>query len=99
MKSKRTKAVDISQAVKRKVWERDNQCCILCDNHYAMPNAHYISRAQGGLGIEENIVTLCFGCHFKYDNTVQRKELREKIKDYLQSKYPDWDEKNLIYRK
>lgn len=31
----------------------------MCGSSYAMPNAHYIARAQGGLGIEENIVTLC----------------------------------------
>lgn len=99
MKSKRSKSTDIPMKVKKVVWERDNQCCILCDNHNAMPNAHYISRAQGGLGIEENIVTLCGGCHFKYDNTAQRKEIKESLKDYLKSKYPDWDERNLIYRR
>ena len=50
--SKRSKACDISPKVKKKVWERDNHCCIICGSPYAMPNAHYISRAQGGLGIE-----------------------------------------------
>jgi 5-methylcytosine-specific restriction endonuclease McrA len=98
MKSKRTKAVDISQAVKLKVWERDNQCCVLC-GAIGNPNAHYISRAQSGLGVEQNIVTLCNSCHFKYDNTVLRKEIKELLKDYLKSKYPDWDERNLVYRK
>lgn len=98
MKSKRTKAVDISQAVKWKVWDRDNQCCVLC-GAIGNPNAHYISRSQGGLGIEQNIVTLCNGCHFRYDNTAQRKEIKELLKDYLKSKYPDWDERNLIYRR
>ena len=68
MKSRRSKATDISHKVKNKVWERDNHCCILCGNPNAMPNAHYISRANGGLGIEQNIVTLCQNCHNKYDN-------------------------------
>ena len=71
-----------------------------------MPNAHYISRAKGGLGIEENIVTLCTeltvnNCHRRYDSGT--KEEREKIgaiiKDYLQSKYPNWDESKLTYKK
>ena len=56
---KRTKLLDISKAVKDKVWERDGHRCILCESIFAMPNAHYISRAQGGLGIPENVVTLC----------------------------------------
>ncbi len=50
--SKRSKACDISPKVKKKVWERDNHCCIICGSPYAMPNAHYIARSQGGLGIE-----------------------------------------------
>lgn len=44
--NKRSKACDISQKVKKKVWERDNHRCIICGSPYAMPNAHYISRAQ-----------------------------------------------------
>lgn len=44
--SKRSKACDISPKVKKKVWERDNHCCIICGSPYAMPNAHYIKRSQ-----------------------------------------------------
>lgn len=98
-KSKRAKSCDIGPAVKDAVWERDNQCCILCGNHEAMPNAHYISRAQGGLGVPENIVTLCIACHTAYDHTDQRKAYRERIRAYLQFIYPGWDESKLAYRK
>lgn len=96
---KRTKALDIPQKVKRRVWERDGHQCILCGSIYAMPNAHYISRSQGGLGIEQNIVTLCLSCHDLYDNSCHRKQLRQEIKDYLMQKYPEWDESQLIYMK
>lgn len=44
--SKRSKACDIPQKVKDKVWARDDHKCILCDNPNAMPNAHYIRRSQ-----------------------------------------------------
>lgn len=64
-----------------------------------MPNAHYIGRAQGGLGVTENIVTLCHNCHQQYDQTASRAALREEIKAYLQSRYPDWDERKLTYHK
>ena len=99
MKSKRTKATDISQKVKKAVWERDNQCCIVCGSPYAMPNAHYISRYNGGLGIEQNIVTLCINCHRAYDQSTKHSEYKEFIKNYLQSKYENWNEADLVYKK
>lgn len=96
---KRTKALSISKAVKDAVWRRDHHQCVICGSPYAHPNAHYISRAQGGLGIEENIVTLCANCHRRYDQTEMRTPLRRFLGAYLASKYPDWDESNLYYRK
>jgi 5-methylcytosine-specific restriction endonuclease McrA len=65
----------------------------------AFSNAHFISRAQGGLGVEENILTLCPGCHRRYDQTTEREELRGFFREYLQQKYLDWDESKLYYRK
>ena len=99
-KSNRTKALDITQKVKKIVWERDNNCCIICGSPYAMPNAHYLSRGKHlGLGIEQNIVTLCTNCHRRYDQSTEREELKEIIKNYLKSKYEDWNEEDLIYKK
>lgn len=97
-KSKRSKACDISQKVKKAVWERDKYC-IYCGSTRAMPNSHYISRAKGGLGIEQNIVTLCQDCHYNYDMTDMREHYKAYIRNYLMSKYPDWKEEDLIYRK
>lgn len=103
LSSKRAKACAIPQAVKRKVAERDSidgwTCCIICGSPEGLPEAHYISRANGGLGIEQNIVTLCRSCHRLYDGGTreQREALREQIRDYLKSKYPDWNEEELIY--
>ena len=96
---KQTKAVDIPQAVKRAVWERDGQGCILCRSPYAAPNAHYIPRSRGGLGMEENVVTLCAVCHDRYDNGPERQAMEAEIRGYLMGKYPHWDESRLVYRK
>lgn len=98
LKSKRSKACDISQKVKKAVLERDKYC-IYCGRTNAMPNAHYIPRSKGGLGIEQNIVTLCYNCHYNYDMTDMRQHYKEYIRNYLMSKYPDWKEEDLIYRK
>lgn len=99
MKSKRTKACEIPQAVRDKVFERDNYRCIICGKP-GIPNAHYIRRSQGGLGIEQNVVTLCLICHNSYDNGFLREKIGKAIKEYLELKYyPNWNEQDLIYDK
>ena len=99
MKSKRSKACDIKQSVKEKVWERDGHRCIFCGSSSAMPNAHFVPRSKSGLGIEQNIVTACKDCHHKMDQTKYRKEMLKKAKEHLQASYPDWDETKLQYDK
>ncbi|MDO5151490.1 MAG: hypothetical protein Q4D76_19230, partial [Oscillospiraceae bacterium] len=82
-------------------------CCVVCGNNYnVMPNAHYIPRSKGGLGIEQNIVTLCTPltqnkCHHKYDNGSSEEHIyiKERIKQYLMSKYDNWNEDDLTYKK
>lgn len=96
---RRTKALALTKAVKDAVWERDGQACVLCGSPFAFPEAHYISRAQGGLGIEENVVTLCRSCHDRYDNSAERQYIRPRLEAYLRGIYPGWDETKLIYRK
>lgn len=98
-KSKRSKACNIKKSVKDKVWERDNHRCIICGNPYALPNAHFRSRAKSGLGVEKNIVTLCEKCHYITDHTEHRKFMLNKIEIYLKSKYEDWSEEDVIYKK
>ena len=95
---KQTKATNIPPKVKAAVYDRDKGRCIICGQP-GDPVAHYISRAQGGLGIEQNIVTLCWMCHQTYDQSHRRDEYRRYIKMYLQGKYPYWNENKLTYRK
>ena len=101
--TERTKALAISPAVKKVVAERDSldgqTCCIICGSPDGLPEAHYVPRSQGGLGIEENIVTLCRECHRAYDQSPRRKEIGEELRIYLKWKYPDWDEGELTYRR
>lgn len=98
-KSKRAKALDITPKVKAEVWERDGGRCILCGDPHAAPNMHYIGRAQGGLGIPQNVVTGCAACHMRYDQTTERDALGGEIRAYLMGCYPGWNENDLIYRK
>lgn len=99
--NKRTKALQIPIKVKEKVWERDGGCCVWCGTTHAAPEAHFLARSHGGLGIEENILTLCRGCHRMYDEGPRevRNEMTIYFIKYLKSKYPDWSADKLIYRK
>lgn len=105
-KSKRAKATDIPNKVKKIVWERDKGRCVVCGNTCnVMPNAHYIPRSKGGLGIEQNVVTLCTlltknQCHHKFDNGTaeERERIGNIIKHHLQNHYKDWDEEKLYYK-
>lgn len=99
-KSKAAQACEIPPDVKEAVWERDHHRCVLCGTTYtASPCAHYIPRSHLGLGIEENIVTLCMSCHCDYDNSPMRGYYKDQIRRYLKMRYPDWDERKLVYRK
>lgn len=99
--SKRSKACAIPPEVKKAVEKRDGACCIFCASPYpyARGEAHFIGRAQGGLGIEQNLITVCRPCHREMDNGKDIKRYRNIAREYLQSKYPDWNEKDLIYKK
>ena len=99
MKSKRSSATDISLSVKKKVWCRDGGRCVFCGNTNASPNAHVISRAKGGLGIEQNIITLCWECHEKMDHTTDRQKLLGWARNYLQSIYGEIEEREVTYKK
>jgi len=101
MKSKRSKATDIPKKVKDEVWERDDHCCVICGTPSAMPNCHYISRHNGGLGIPQNIVTACCKCHDDYDfgDRETTETIQITIREHLMNFYADWNESKLYYRK
>lgn len=95
----RTKAVAIKPAIREKVEKRDNYACIFCGSPNARGEAHFINRSKGGLGIEENILTVCRNCHHQLDNGQAIKLYRSHAEKYLKSKYPNWNREKLIYNK
>ena len=101
--SKRALALAISEETKQRVWCRDAGRCVWCGRRgaYVHPEAHFIPRSKGGLGIPENILTLCRPCHENYDHgdLRQRQLMRDRFREYLKHYYPEWDETKLIYHK
>ena len=104
---KDTKARDFDRKAKEAISQRDSidgwPCCVYCGAAAPAPlawsNAHFRARSQLGLGIPENGLTLCPACHRRYDQSTDRKQMREFFRECLQSKYEDWNEEDLIYRK
>ena len=98
---KQTKFTSIPKKVKETVIVRDRHRCVICGRYVpeSCASAHYIARSHGGLGIEQNIVTLCHECHMAYDQSTHRAEIKERLKEHFEEHYPDWDETKLIYRK
>ena len=95
---KRTRACAISKKTKLIVYNRDGGCCIFCGAP-GLPEAHVVPRSHGGLGCEENIVTVCRTCHDKLDNSVERQQMLQVAAEHLGRFYPNWNERNLIYDK
>lgn len=95
---KRTKACGIGEKTKRIVYKRDDGLCIFCCR-YGKPEAHVIPRSQGGLGVPQNIITVCRECHDKLDNSTSREKMLKEAILYLKGFYPDWNEKDVIFEK
>lgn len=100
LSSKQAKAKAISSTVKMIVFNRDSGRCVYC-RRPGNPEAHFIPRSKGGLGVPQNILTLCRTCHEQFDNGTKevRDGMREYFREYLMTQYPDWDESKLIYRR
>lgn len=76
-----------------------------------IPEAHYIPRSAGGLGIVQNVVCLCRDCHNKFDHgdaydmtvtgTMIRCYLKERYPgiDYPDDRYHPDENSELIYQK
>lgn len=99
MPSNRTKACEFSKETRLELLARDESKCIFCGSRYNLTFAHYISRAKGGMGIVENGVVLCQQCHFKLDQTIERKSLLPIVAKYLSTWYKGWNEESLRYRR
>lgn len=101
---KQTIACDISPKARKAVYERDSAdgrpVCIICGGSESLELAHYIPRSQGGIGIPENLVTLCKYHHQQYDQYgIERDGIRFVIEAHLKSYYPGWAVSDLIYDK
>jgi 5-methylcytosine-specific restriction endonuclease McrA len=100
----RTKATSIPPKVREEVERRDSingvPACIFCHTTIGVRGeSHFIRRSQGGLGIPKNLLTVCKKCHREFDDGKMSELYKEKAREYLKSKYLDWNEEDLVYNK
>lgn len=110
---RQTAKTGIPASVKAAVALRDSvngpATCIICGAPGG-PHCHIVRRSQGGMGVEQNIVTLCGPCHYAFDEGIGLKRLkplglntmddvRRYIVDYISGFYPDWTPERVTYRK
>lgn len=106
---KGTKATAIPERVKDAVRARDGGFCILCGRP-GEPHCHVVRRSALGMGVEENIVTLCDRCHYAFDEGLymrdlmplgfrSRADIKEFIHEYMETHYPGWTPEKVTYRK
>ena len=110
--SRAAKAREFSQKARDEIVKRDHGCCIFCARSYRMQGSdwwerellsimHYMPRSKGGLGIAKNGA---IGCHYHHNmldngNAGNREEMLSIFREYLKSKYPDWNEEELTWNK
>lgn len=108
-----TKKTSIPAHVKAAVALRDSVhgpvTCIICGSPGG-PHCHIVRRSQGGMGVEQNIVTLCGPCHYALDEGLylnrlkplglnSQQDVREYVINYIKGFYPDWTEDSVKYKK
>jgi len=94
-----TKACEIPFSVKKIVFERDGGRCLFCGSR-GLPEAHFIPRSRHGLGIPENIGTVCRECHDMFDkNASLRDEMEKDFRDHLEQFYPGFPDEDRIFKK
>ena len=111
--SKRSRACDISDKVRKEVHARDGGC-IFCRLGYMLPPEdeftttrnmlqimHFIPRSQGGLGIPENLALGCVWHHNMLDNgnLGLHDDMMTIFEAYLRARHDGWNKEKLRYSK
>lgn len=110
--SRAAKAREFPPSARREIFLRDFGKCIFCQKKYHMEEGtwygrellsvmHYVPRSKNGLGIPENGALGCQYHHEMMDNgnKGRREEMLGIFREYLISKYTNWSEEDLIYKK
>ena len=102
MRSNQSLATDIKPKVREEVKQRDFNTCVYCGRKDWLQLCHvYVNRSHGGLGVRENLVTLCVECHHNLDfgKLEKSQPIRLRVESYLKRHYGEPDMSKLKYMK
>jgi len=93
---------EFSPKTRKIIYERDNNCCVVCSGKTYLGIAHvFVPRSKGGLGIIENGALLCQECHHAMDNgsdPAYSDMVRYQVEQYMRARY-DINNVKLKYNK
>lgn len=71
------------------VLDRDNNCCVVCGKYVPEGTKahHEPPKSHGGQDILENLVTLCYECHFKRHHGKDSTLVKRCCEQYLYELY------------
>jgi 5-methylcytosine-specific restriction endonuclease McrA len=98
----RTKATSVNPKVRETILERDNNQCVSCGSRSNLTMAHvFVNRSHGGMGVKENLATLCIKCHHELDNGKKHEQdyQRAAVQFYMIEKYGMPELKKITYNK
>jgi len=98
---RRRNKIDLNfpQHVKIAIKLRDGRC-VLCKSPRKMLTAHhFIYKSAMGMGIIENGVATCNDCHDDVHKHDLDGELKQRLQDYLDEKYPHFSNEMRKYKK
>jgi len=71
---------NIPLSVRERVLERDGHRCYICGRTKNLHLHHIIPRSQGGPHTEDNLITLCSGCHRSVESGDLEKAVRNCVR-------------------
>lgn len=92
-------SANLTNAVRKAIYKRDNYSCALCDSPRGLQIHHCMPRSEGGSDDPMNLITLCWRCHAVAHGTrmpenpdwMNAVEIHEACIEYLADMYaPDW---------
>lgn len=96
LRSKRSLATGIPKHVRQEVLVRDRRC-VICGSMHQIEIHHLVERSRLGMGVDNNLVSLCRQCHRDIHNGDTGKKTF--IRNYLERLYPDITDNMRKYKK
>lgn len=82
--------------VKKKVFERDGNKCVICNSNQDLHFAHIIPFVQTRLNIEIEAITLCNKHHKEFDD--ENPDVTESVFRHMSEYYSDYEKQYLLVR-